>query len=125
MARFTLQTALIATTLLQACCVFAQAIFAGSFLSGSDAMVRVHEIGGWVTFAMAMVQVILIALPAGRRYGIWLLISSVGIATAETLQLGTGYGRFLQVHIPLSVLIVGGLVWQVVWISRKEFASRG
>lgn len=124
MPRPVFQVALILTCLLQACCVFVQAVLAGSFLSGTDAAVWMHEVGGWITFLVAVFQVVLLALPAGRRYGIWLLVSSVGIATAEILQLGTGYGRFLRVHIPLAVLIVSGLVWQVTWIVRKQFPAR-
>ena len=124
MARPVIQVALIVISLLQAFCVFFQAFLAGSFLSGTDQSVRIHEIGGWITFFVAVLQVILMALPAARQFGIWLLVSSVGITTAEILQLGTGYGRFMQVHIPLAVLIVGGLVWQVTWIVRKQSPAR-
>ena len=124
MPRPILQVALIVTCLLQVFCVFLQAVLAGSFLSGTDASVRMHEIGGWVTFLVAVLQVVLLALPAARRFGIWLLVSSVGIATGELLQLGTGYGRFLRVHIPLAVLIVGGLAWQVTWIVQRQSSER-
>lgn len=124
MPRPFLQVALIVTCLLQVFCVFLQAVLAGSFLSGIDASVRMHEIGGWVTFSVAVLQVVLLALPAARRFGIWLLVSSVGNAAGELLQLGTGYGRFMGVHIPLAVLIVSGLVWQVTWIVRKQTPAR-
>ena len=109
---------LVCISLLQVLAVFLQGGLAGSFLSGDDASVALHEIGGWTTLALALVQLGLLSVRAGRSYGLWLLMSSVGIVLAEALQLGSGYGRFLRVHIPLAILIAGGLTWQIVWIAK-------
>lgn len=116
---------LLCVSLLQAFVIFAQGVFAGSFLSGTDAAVSLHEIGGWTALALAFAQLLMLVIGAGRSYGLWLLISSVGIVMGEALQLGSGYGRFLQVHVPLAVLIVGGISWQILWIvTHPQFAAR-
>jgi hypothetical protein len=46
------------------------------------------------------------------------VMASALIFLAEGLQIGTGYGRFLTVHVPLAVLIFGGLAAQTVWVFR-------
>jgi hypothetical protein len=43
----------------------------------------------------------------------------VAIFLCEGLQVGTGSGRFLNVHIPLSVVIAGAVVGQLVWAFRR------
>ena len=115
---------LVAISLVQAFVILAQGFFAGSFLSGSDSAVSFHEIGGWIALALALAQLAMLVGTAGRKYGLWLLMSSVGIVLGEALQLGSGYGRFLQVHIPLAVILVGGITWQILWIVLHP-RSRG
>ena len=105
---------------LQALAVLVQGTLAGGFLSGMDSAVRQHEIGGWVTFSLALVQVGMVFFRPADVYGLWLRISSVTMVLADSLQLGSGYGRFSQVHIPLAVLIVGGLTWQILWIAQNR-----
>jgi hypothetical protein len=109
---------LIAVSLLQAFVICGQGVLAGSFLSGSDSAVSLHEIGGWIAFLLALAQLFLLIGASGRRYGLWLLMGSLGIVLGEALQLGSGYGHFLQVHIPLAVFIVGGITWQILWIVQ-------
>jgi len=115
---------LVAVSLVQAFVILAQGFFAGSFLSGSDSAVSFHEIGGWAALALALAQLLMLVGAAGRNYGLWLLMSSIGIVLGEALQLGSGYGRFLEVHIPLAVILVGGITWQIIWIVQHP-RSRG
>ena len=117
--------ALLTLCSLQAAAVFLQAISAGSFLSGTDHSVRLHELGGWITFALALAQAALAAARYVRELGWWFVSSSAAVAVAEVLQLGTGYGRFLQVHIPLAILIVALLVWQLLWAVMHRTATMG
>ncbi len=109
---------LIVISLFQAFVICGQAVLAGRFLSGSDSAVSLHEIGGWTALVLALTQLLLLIGASGRRYGLWLLMSSTGIVLGEALQLGSGYGHFLQVHIPLAVLLVGGVTWQIMWIIQ-------
>ena len=113
---------LVLVSLLQILAVFLQGAFAGSFLSGDDSSVALHEMGGWTVLALALIQLGMLAARPGRSYGLWLLMSSVGIVLAESLQIGSGYGRFLRVHLPLALLIAGGLTWQILWIAKHPRA---
>jgi hypothetical protein len=114
--------ALVCISLLQVIAVIGQGALAGSFLSGDDSSVALHEIGGWIAFGLALIQLGLLIAKSGRAYGLWLLMSSIGIVLAEALQLGSGYGRFFRVHIPLALIIIGGLTWQIIWIAKHPGA---
>jgi hypothetical protein len=101
--------------------VFAQAVYAGQFLDGLEGWVRWHEVSGWVILALGCAQCLLALLPTLRRIcpGLWFLFSSIAIVLCEALQIGVGYGRFPAVHIPLGVLIFGGLLVQVTTLFTK------
>jgi hypothetical protein len=100
--------------------VVIQATLAGQFLSGADAAVSVHEVTGWVVAALGLLQIILAIV--SKNSPLWFVIASVGTFLGEGLQVGTGYGRFLNVHIPLAVLIFGLVVWQTIWVFRERSA---
>ena len=100
--------------------VLAQAIFAGEFLSGADEPVVFHAWTAWFILGLSIAQ-ILLSITFTRFGGpLWLVIVSVFVLIAEGLQTGTGYGRFLGVHIPLAVFVFGAVVWQMVWSFQKH-----
>ena len=105
--------------------VFAQAVYAGQFLSGETGPVRLHEVGAWIILMAAAAQLILTII-RGRFevQALPLTLSSVAVLLCEGLQVGTGYGRFLAVHIPLAVLIFGGLVWQAIQLFRPRMPGK-
>jgi cytochrome b561 len=96
-----------------------QATLAGQFLSGTDSAVSIHEVTGWTVAVLGFLQ-ILLALAV--RTPLWFTIASLGTFLGESLQVGTGYGRFLNVHIPLAILIFGVVVWQTIWAFRERRA---
>ena len=99
---------------------FAQSVFAGQFLSGSDSPVVFHEVTGWVLLVICAIQIVLAAVL--MRSGITslsLVFSSIFVFLAEGLQIGTGYGRFLNVHVPLGVIIVAAVIWQTICAFLK------
>jgi hypothetical protein len=99
--------------------VFAQAVFAGQFLSGVDGAVFGHEAVGWLVVAVCLLQIaVSVSLRVPRGGTLPFTLSSTLIFLAELLQAGTGYGRFLEVHIPLGGLILGGVAAQLVWVFR-------
>jgi hypothetical protein len=99
--------------------VFAQAVFAGRFLSGLDGAVYWHEAVGWVVLTLCLAQTGgSAALRVPRGATLPFTLSSGLIFMAEALQAGTGYGRFLEVHIPLGALLVGGVAAQLMWVFR-------
>ena len=105
---------------LHALAVLTQAIFAGQFLSGIEGPVLFHEWTGWFVLALSAIQIIL-ALWLARIGGpLWLWVASVFIFISEALQVGTGYGRFLGVHIPLGVFVFGAVVWMLLWSFRRQ-----
>jgi hypothetical protein len=95
-----------------------QATLAGQFLAGADSSVQIHEITGWTVVTLGFVQILLALV--SKSSPLWFVIASVGTFLGEGLQVGTGYGRFLNVHIPLAVLIFGLIVWQATWLFRER-----
>jgi hypothetical protein len=100
--------------------VIVQATLAGQFLSGTDGAVPIHEVTGWIVATLGLLQIILAIV--ARSAPLWFVIASVGTFLGEGLQVGTGYGRFLGVHIPLAILIFGLVVWQTIWVYRERRA---
>ena len=99
---------------------FTQSVFAGQFLSGSDSPVKFHELTGWIILAISAVQILTAALLMwSRATSLWLVFGSVFVFLGEGLQIGTGYGRFLNVHVPLGVLIVAAVSWQTLSVFLK------
>ncbi|MGH9558441.1 MAG: hypothetical protein ACRD30_04310 [Bryobacteraceae bacterium] len=96
--------------------IFVQAVFAGEFLSGQDGPVFFHEFTGFVILGICLVQIALAAFSGSP----WLAISTVFIFLAEGLQVGTGFARFLGVHIPLAIAVFGAVIWQTLWVFRKR-----
>jgi hypothetical protein len=110
--------------ILHALGVLAQAIFAGEFLSGIDAPVVFHEWTAWFILGVSALQIILSVIFTRLGGPLWIVIASVFVFIAEGLQTGTGYGRFLGVHIPLGVLVFGVLIWLLFWAFQKQVHPR-
>lgn len=107
-------------------CVFAQSALAGEFLSGTDSIVKFHEWAGWAILAICALQITLVAVMLRSSHAsLWLLIGSVLILLAEILQTGSGYGRFLRVHIPLGVFVFGAVGAQMMSQFRKTTPAPG
>jgi hypothetical protein len=105
---------------------FAQSVFAGQFLSGSDSQVKFHELTGWIMLAISAIQILLTALLLrSGRTSLWLVLGSVFVLLGEGLQIGTGYGRFQNVHIPLGVIIFAAVSWQAISVFLKRTTSTG
>lgn len=88
--------------------VFAQAVFAGQFLSGDAGALGLHEVNGTeVVTVVALVQVLAAVLVwrPGRGSPLPALVSVLLLA-AEVLQIGFGFEGRLAVHVPLGVAIL-------------------
>jgi hypothetical protein len=106
--------------------IFAESVFAGEFLSGVDGPVKFHELTGWIVLALSTIQIIVTA--AFMRAGLtslWLVFGSILVFLGEALQIGTGYGRFLNVHVPLGVVVFGAVGWQAIAVFLKQSPSGG
>jgi hypothetical protein len=106
---------------LHALAVLAQSVFAGQFLSGSDSQVKFHEVTGWIVLGISAAQILTAALLLNPRIAsLWLLFGSVFIFLAEGLQIGSGYARFLDVHVPLGVIIFAAVSGQAISVFLKR-----
>jgi hypothetical protein len=100
--------------------VFAQSVFAGQFLSGSDSPVAFHELTGWIVLLISAIQILLAAvLVRSGATSLWLVFGSIFLFLGEGLQVGTGYGRVLNVHVPLGVIIVAAVSCQTICVFLK------
>ena len=108
-----------AVVLLHAALILAQAAFAGQFLAGDSAWVRVHELNAGIIHLVAFVQLVVAILVwrPGRGPG-WPALASLALLLAEELQLGFGYARMLALHVPLGVAIFGLTVAMLVATRR-------
>jgi hypothetical protein len=94
-------------------------VFAGQFLSGFDGQVVLHERTAYLTLGASLLQIALAALlTRSGTVSLWLVFGSIFVFLAEGLQMGTGYGRFLGVHIPLGVIVFGAVMWQTATVFR-------
>ena len=108
---------------LHALAVLAQAVLAGQFLSGIESPVLFHEWTAWFILVLSAIQIMLSLWLARIGGPLWLWVASIFIFIAEALQVGTGYGRFLGVHIPLGVFVFGAVVWMMLWSLRRQPAG--
>jgi hypothetical protein len=97
--------------------IVTQAVLAGLFLSGLLGPVLLHEWLAWVVLGVSAVQ---IGLALSQSAGLVLTISSLFVFLAEVLQTGSGYGRFMSVHVPLGVFLFGAVTWQLVDVFRAK-----
>jgi hypothetical protein len=105
---------------------FAQSVFAGQFLSGSDSQVKFHELTGWIILAIAAIQILLAAvLVRSGITSLWLVFGSMFLFLGEGLQIGTGYARFLNVHVPLGVILFAAVSWQAISVFLKQTSPDG
>jgi hypothetical protein len=117
---------LLTVLICHAVAVLIQAALAGQFLSGSDQEVAFHELTGWLILSICLVQIVLAAvfLSSGVS-SIWILFGSIFIFLGEGLQIGTGYARFLKVHVPLGVIVFAAVIWQLIVVAMSKAPSGG
>jgi hypothetical protein len=102
----------------------AQAVFAGSFLSGHYDVLRVHLVTAMVMVAVAVVQAVIAVFL--RRAGGPRSVLLVGLLFPVLVagQGGLGMGRVLGLHVPLGVLFVVGLLRLAAWAWRTPLPAR-
>ena len=106
--------------------VLTQSVFAGQFLSGSDSQVKFHELTGWIILAISAIQILLAAaLVRSGITSLWLVFGSMFLFLGEGLQIGTGYARFLNVHVPLGVILFAAVSWQAISVFLKQTSPDG
>jgi hypothetical protein len=107
--------------------VLCQPVFAGMFLTGDIDAITVH---GTIGSLLAAVDLLVIGATLlyvlGGRGKLWVLPVSVVLFLAVGFQIGMGYSRQLQLHVPLGVAIVTGTVLMAIWVwSPSAARARG
>jgi hypothetical protein len=111
--------ALRVVAVLHALSFIAQPILAGLFLSGQDTAVDMHATNAMIVVGLCLVQTILV-FPLWRRARLPRAAFTVSAAllVVEILQMGAGFGHVMWVHIPLGVLMMGGVAQVMPVIMR-------
>lgn len=99
--------------------VLAQPVLAGLYLGGDVDAVAVHAAVGSGLAAVSMLMVVVALLHAVVVRGRWWLpVAATVLFVVEGLQIGMGYERTLELHVPLGVAIVLAAVALAVAVRR-------
>ncbi|WP_232665060.1 hypothetical protein [Pseudonocardia sp. TRM90224] len=106
--------------------VLCQPVLAGMFLTGDVDAIAVHGTIGSLLAAYDLLVLLPIAIAyvTGGRGRVFVLPVVVVLFLATGFQIGMGYSRELQLHVPLGVLIVTAAVLLAAW-SWTASAARG
>jgi hypothetical protein len=97
--------------------VLAQPVLAGRYLTGDVDAIKVHGLIGSLLALVAMTLMVgALAYVVGGRGQLWVLPVTVLVFLAEGFQIGIGYSRQLELHIPVGVAIVVAAVLLAAWI---------
>jgi hypothetical protein len=103
--------------------VLAQPVLAGRYLTGDVDAIKAHGLIGSLLALVAMSLIAgALAYVVGGRGQLWVLPVTVLVFLAEGFQIGMGYSRQLQVHVPLGVAIVVTAVLLAAWIWTPSAA---
>jgi hypothetical protein len=103
--------------------VLAQPVLAGRYLTGDVDAIKVHGLVGSLLALVAMTLIGgAIAYVLGGRGRLWGLPVTVLLFLAEGFQIGMGYSRQLQLHVPLGVAIVVAAVLLAAWVWTPSAA---
>jgi hypothetical protein len=97
--------------------VLAQPVLAGLFLTGDIDAIAMHGTFGSTLAAIDLLVIgVTLLYVLGGRGRLWVLPVIVGLFLAVGLQVGMGYARTLEVHVPLGVAIVTASVLLAAWV---------
>jgi hypothetical protein len=103
--------------------VLAQPVLAGRFLTGDVDAIEVHgQVGSLLALAAMALVAGALAYVVGGRGRPWVLPVTVVLFLAEGLQIGNGYSRQLDLHIPLGVAIVVVAALLAAWVWTPSAA---
>jgi hypothetical protein len=111
--------ALRVVAVLHALSLVLQPILAGLFLSGQDSAIDSHATNASIVVSLCLVMSVL-AFLAWRRELVPRPVFTVAAAmlVAEILQMMVGYAHLMWMHIPLGVLLFGGLAQLMPQVMR-------
>jgi hypothetical protein len=100
-----------------------QPVFAGVYLDGSPAGVRMHEPIGLALAFLGLAQ-LLLATIWWRTGGRWTApAASLLIMAGEVVQIAMGYSRQLAIHVPLGIALVAATVAFAFWVNKRQVVA--
>lgn len=97
--------------------VLAQPVLAGRYLTGDVDSIGAHgAVGGMIAFSSLLVIGATVLYVLGGRGRLWVLAPAVLMFIAAMFQIGFGYARTLELHVPLGVAIVTASVLLGAWV---------
>jgi hypothetical protein len=97
--------------------VLAQPVLAGRYLTGDVDAITAHGLIGSLLALVAMALMVgALAYVVGGRGPLWVLPATALVFLAEGFQIGMGYSRQLELHIPLGVAITVAAVLLATWV---------
>ncbi|KZB88513.1 hypothetical protein AVL48_00015 [Amycolatopsis regifaucium] len=105
--------------------IIGQPVFAGGYLGGDYDMLGLHRVGADAVSFLAYAQILaalVLWLVRGPR---WLFWVSLLLAAGETAQYFAGMDGALDLHIPLGVALVAGMVLTTVALWRPQIWRAG
>lgn len=102
--------------------IFAQPVFAGSYLIGDYDMLALHAFGADLVFYLGLAQLVPSALlwwRGGTRWPFW---ASLLLALGETGQYSAGLAGALDLHVPLGVALVtlASIMVFAIWRTGEQ-----
>jgi hypothetical protein len=96
--------------------VLGQPVLAGLFLTGEVDAIEVHGlIGSVLAFFTLLTGVLALGYVVAGRGRVWILPALVVVFLLEGAQIGLGYARVLQLHVPLGVALAVLAVLLAAW----------
>ena len=98
-----------------------QPIMAGFFLSGQDEAIDMHATNAMILLTLCLVLTAL-AFPAWRRGQVprAVFTTAAGLLVAEIMQAIVGFSHIMWLHIPLGVIMMGGLATLMPLVMRSQ-----
>lgn len=97
-----------------------QPVFAGGYLSGDYDMLWAHRWGADIVSYLGLAQLLAAVVLWRVRGPRWLLGAGVLIVAGESAQYLVGLAGALDLHLPLGVALVAGMVLTTVAVWRPQ-----
>ncbi len=96
-----------------------QPILAGLFLSGQDSAIDSHATNAGIVVLLCLILTVL-AFPAWRKDLLprAAFTTSLSLLVAEGVQMYAGFAHLMWLHIPLGVVMMGGLATLMPLVMR-------
>jgi hypothetical protein len=98
-----------------------QPIMAGFFLSGQDTAIDTHATNAMILATLCLIMTVL-AFPAWRRGLVprAVFTNAAGLLVAEAAQIMVGFSHIMWLHIPLGVIMMGGIASLMPLVMRPQ-----